>query len=137
MGTAQNKLIVEKYNKEVIEPGNIELLKEILTEDFINHSALPGMPSGIDGMIYFFAEVLHKAFAEITVEIKEMIAEGDKVTTRKEIKGTHQGPLLGIPATGKKVVIKVIDILTIENGKVKEHWGENNFASVIQTLSAN
>ena len=134
MSVAQNKALVQRYNKEVIESGNMNLLKQILTTDFTNHSALQGMSSGIDGMIYFFTGILHAAFSDIKVDIQDMIAEGDKVTTRKVITGTHQGALMGIPATGRQVAIKVIDILTVENGRIKEHWGENNFGSVIQGL---
>jgi predicted ester cyclase len=136
MSIEQNKSLVVRYNKEVIETGNLELLKELATPDFINHSALEGMSAGIDGLIYFFTGILHTAFPGLKVNILDMIAEGDKVTTRKSITGTHHGAIFGIPATGRQVEIKVIDILTIENSKIKEHWGENNFASVIQSLQA-
>ena len=134
MSIAQNKAVVVPYNKEVIETGNMDLLKEMVTPDFTNHSALEGMSAGIDGLIYFFTGILHTAFTGLKVDVQDMIAEGDKVTTRKVITGTHQGTLMGIPATGKQVTIKVIDILTIDNGKIKEHWGENNFAAVMQSL---
>ena len=68
--------------------------------------------------------------------LHEMIAEANKVTTRKTISGMHSSELFGIPATGKKVAITVIDILTIDNGKIIEHWGENNFGAVMQSLQA-
>ncbi|WP_207534494.1 ester cyclase [Desertivirga arenae] len=58
-----------------------------------------------------------------------MLAEGDKVVSRKEISATHTGELMGIPATGKTITLKVIDILALENGKICDHWGENNFVS--------
>ncbi len=136
MSIEQNKSLVLKYNKEVIENCNMEVFKEITTPDFINHSTAPGIAGDREGMIYFFSGILHLAFPGLKVEILDSIAEGDKVTTRKIITGTHQGELFGIPATGKAVRISVIDILTIENEKVKEHWGENNFAAVVQSLRA-
>lgn len=136
MSVEQNKSLVLKYNKEVIENCNMEIFKEITTPDFINHSAAEGIAGDREGMIHFFSGILHQAFPGLKVNILDSIAEGDKVTTRKIITGTHQGMLLGIPATGKNVRISIIDILTIENGKVKEHWGENNFLAVIQSLKA-
>ncbi|MDR3679516.1 MAG: ester cyclase [Flavipsychrobacter sp.] len=136
MSLAQNKSLVVKYNKEVIETDNMVLLQEMVATDFINHSALEGMSPGIDGLIYFFTDIMHSAFSSLKVDVQDMIAEDNKVTTRKVITGIHQKPLFGIPATGKQVTIKVIDILTIENNKIKEHWGENNFAAVIQSLQA-
>lgn len=135
MNEEANKAIVMRYNKEVIEGGNMELLKGLVSPYFVNHSGAPGMPEGVDGLIYFFTQVLHRSFSDIKVEIKEMLAEGNKVATRKEITATHTGQLMGIPPTGKAVTLKVIDILAVEHGRISDHWGENNFISVLQSLS--
>ncbi len=134
MSTVQNKFLVEKYNKEVIEKGNMEVLKEIAAFNFINHSAPEGMPSGLDGMEYFFTNILHAAFSDIEVRIEDMIADEHKVATRKVISGIHAGKLMDIDPTGKKVTINVIDILNIEDGKITAHWGQNNFTEVLQSL---
>lgn len=136
MSTVANKTLLLKYNKEVIENGDMEVLKQIASSDFINHSAPEGMSPGLDGIIYFFTQIIHTAFTDLTVEVLDMVAEDNKVVTRKEIKGTHTGTLLGIPPTGQKVTIKVIDIFTVRDGKLTEHWGENNFGSVIQSLQS-
>jgi predicted ester cyclase len=136
MNTEANKSIVTRYNKEVIEGGKMELLKEMVSHAFVNHSGVPGMPEGVDGLVYFFTGILHSAFSGIQVEIKEMIAEGSKVATRKEITGTHSGELMGMPASGKQVTIKVIDILIIKDGQITDHWGENNFFGVLHSLQA-
>lgn len=134
MKTEENKALLVRYNKEVIENGDMNSFREIATSDFFNHSAPEGTPSDIDGVIYFFANVLHMAFSEIKVEVLDMVAEDDKVVTRKVISGKHTGELFGIAPTAKKVEIKVIDIFTVYDGKLKEHWGENNFGAVIQSL---
>ena len=134
MNTEANKALVTRYNKEVIEGGNMEVLKQITSPQFINHSGAPGMPEDLEGMIFFFTGILHGAFSDVKVESKEMLAEGDKVATRKEIHGIHTNELMGIPATGKTIIIKVIDILTVYDGLITEHWGENNFSAVVQGL---
>lgn len=136
MNTEANKLIVTRYNKEVIEGGNMALLQEMVDPAFVNHSAVPGMPEGVDGLIYFFTSILHGAFSDIKVEVRDMVAEGEKVTTRKEITGVHTGELMGIRASGKQVTIKVIDILAVRDGKISDHWGENNFFAVLQSLQS-
>ena len=51
-----------------------------------------------------------------------MIAEGDKVVTRKTLHGTHEGDFMGIPSTGKRVAFDVIDIVRYGNGQLVEHW---------------
>ncbi|MBS7562910.1 ester cyclase [Mucilaginibacter sp. Bleaf8] len=136
MSTEANKSLITRYNKEVIEGGNMELLKEMVSPDFVNHSGVPGMPEGVDGLIYFFTGILHGAFSDIKVEIKDMFAEDNKVATRKEITAIHTMELMGIPASQKHVIIKVIDILAVNDGKITDHWGENNFFTVLQSLQA-
>jgi len=73
---------------------------------------------------------------DLTVEIHDQIAEGDKVTTRKTLRGTHCGELLGIPATNKRVEIQVIDIVRLSDGRYVEHWGVNTLPSVLSQLRA-
>jgi predicted ester cyclase len=70
------------------------------------------------------------------VTIHDQIAEGDKVTTRKTISGTHTGPFAGIAPTGKPVSIDVIDVVRVRNGQYVEHWGINTLPSVLAALKA-
>ena len=59
------------------------------------------------------------------MELPDRAAEGDKVTTRRTLRGVQRGELLGIPATNETVAIEVIDIVRLENGQYAEHWGVN------------
>lgn len=130
-----NKAVVRRFNQEVIGEGNVESFKELMDENFINHSAPAGADNGPQGMINTFNNVLRPAMPDMQVTIFDQIAEGDKVTTRKNISGTHTGTLMGIAATGKKVSIDVIDIVRIKDGKYFEHWGINTLPSVLAQLS--
>ena len=56
--------------------------------------------------------------------------------THKTCRATHQGPLWGIPATGKSVTFDVIDIFTVAGGQLTEHWAVADFLSVMQQLGA-
>ncbi len=60
------------------------------------------------------------AFPDERMVMEDVIAEGNKVITWAYIVGTHEGPLEGIPATGKRVKVKDVDLFRIENGKVVE-----------------
>ena len=128
-----NKKIVSRFNKEVIEQGNLESFNELMDKDFINRTA-PPTSNGPDGMWHTFNNILRPAFSDLKVEIDDQIAEGDKVTTRKAILGTHTGVLMGIPPTHRKIKIDVIDIVRLNNGKYIEHWGINTFQSIIEEL---
>ena len=64
------------------------------------------------------------------------VAEGDRVTTRKTIRGTHAGPLPDIAPTGMVVAIEVIDIVRLRDGRYIEHWGINTLPAVLAQLRA-
>lgn len=136
MSTEQNKSLIKRFNEEVLEKGNMDVLRQLATPDFIDYSAPAGRPPGLDGMIHFLTSIVHAAFSDLKVSINDMVAEHDKVVTRKIITGIHSGALMGIPATGKNISISVIDIMSIKDGKITAHWAEHNFPSVIQSLMA-
>jgi len=129
-----NKAAVLRFNKEVIEQGKEASLRELVAESFVNRSAPPGSPAGRDAMWFFLGTILRGAFPDLEVEVHDQVAEGDKVTTRKTIRGTHKGELFGIAPTEKKAEIQVIDVVRLENGRYVEHWGVNTLSEVIAQL---
>jgi predicted ester cyclase len=132
----KNKAVVVRFNKEVIEGGSEEAFRDLMAPDFVNRTAAPGVAPGPDGMLFTFNRILRPALPDLRVEIHDQIAEGDKVTTRKTLHGTHRGELLGIPPTNRAVAIDVIDIVRVKDGRYAEHWGINTLASVLTQLRA-
>ena len=65
-----------------------------------------------------------------------MIAEGGKVVIRQTWSGTHKGEFMGVPATGKRVSIAVIDIIRVADGRFVEHWGQLDMMGMMQQLGA-
>jgi predicted ester cyclase len=131
---AANKAAVRRFNKEVIEGGDEGVFHELMAPEFVNRSVAPGMSAGPDGMLFTFNQILRSALPDLTVEIHDQVAEGDKVTTRKTIRGTHRGASFGIPPTGMAIAIEVIDIVRLKDGRYVEHWGVNTLASVVAQL---
>jgi len=136
MTTAQNKAIVSRVNKEFIEGGNVNTVREIFAPEFINHTAPPGSPQGPDAVIYFFNQLIKPAFPDLKVEIHEMVAEGDKVTTRKSFHATHKGEFFGVKPTNKNVVMDVIDIIQLRDGKYIAHWGILDMHSLMTQITS-
>jgi predicted ester cyclase len=132
----ENKAIIRRYNHEGIAQGNTATLEALLAPDFINQSAPAGMDAGRGGMFYFFLHILQPALSNLQVEILDQVAEGDKVTTRKAITGTHTGELLGLAPTQQLVVLNVIDIYRLRQGQLVEHWGLTTLSDVIAQLAA-
>ena len=120
MSVEQNKSLVRRLIGEAQENGRLDVVDELLAEDFVDHSPLPGVPPTREGVKMLFAG-LRAAFPDLRVTISEQIGENDRVATRKTFRGTHQGDFLGVPPSGRPVEFEVIDILTIEGGRIREH----------------
>lgn len=135
MSTDANKALVCRLVKEAQEGGELAVVDELLAEDFVDHSPLPGVPPTRDGVRALFAG-LRAAFPDLRVTIHEQIAEGNQVVTRKTFEGTHGGAFMGIPATGNKIAFTVIDILTLRDGKIREHRLVLDQLHLLQQLGA-
>jgi len=131
---SENKAVVTRFNKEFLEKGNTDILKEIVADDFINHTAAGSVPNNVEGLKQFVG-MLHKGFSNFRIDIHEQVGEHDLVATRKTIHATHTGEIMGHQPTGKQVVFNVIDFVRLRDGKYIEHWGRNDIMQVIQQLS--
>lgn len=132
---ADNKLVVQRFNQEVIAQGNRASFEQLMDPAFVNHAAPAGADTGPAGMWHTFTQVLRPALPDLVVTIEEQVSEGDLVTTRKHLTGTHTGPLLGVAPTGRVVTIQVIDIVRVRDGRYLEHWGINNLPTVLHQLA--
>jgi steroid delta-isomerase-like uncharacterized protein len=121
MSAEQNKALVRRIVDEAQSGHNLGVVDELLAADFVDHSVPPGLPPSREGVKMQFA-MFFNAFPDLHVVIHDQVAEGDRVVTRKTFHGTHQGDLMGIPATGRSVAFDVIDILRVQNGKITDHW---------------
>ena len=133
MSTEENKAIVRRFVDEVQSKGNIDAIDELCSPEFINHSAPPGVPSNCEGVKQVTA-MFRQAFPDSYFTVEDMLAEGDKVATRKTFHGAHRGEFMGIPPTGQRVSIGLIDIVRIVDGQVVEHWSMGDNLGMMQQL---
>jgi predicted ester cyclase len=74
------------------------------------------------------------AFHGLHVTIDDIIADGDKVIARFTARGIHKGEFMGLPPTGKAIIMTGIEIFRIKEGKIAELWGEANLMGLMQQL---
>jgi len=134
MSLQENKALVRRFVEEVQNQHNLAALDVLCSPDFVDHSGITNPPNR-EGSKQFFT-VLFAAFPNMRFTIRQQLAEGDKVMTHKTFQGTHQGPFMGIPATGKQVAFDVIDIFTVANGNLTDHWAVADQFSLMQQLGA-
>jgi steroid delta-isomerase-like uncharacterized protein len=130
-----NKAIVRRLIEEAQEQGNHATIDELLTDDFVDHTPLPGVPGNRDG-IHILFDALRSAFPDLRITISEQIADEHRVVTRKTFNGTHGGSFIGIPASGNRVAFEVVDILALRDGKILEHRVIFDQLSLLQQLGA-
>jgi steroid delta-isomerase-like uncharacterized protein len=128
-----NKALVWRFVDEVQSRGNIDLIDEICSPEFVNHSAPPGIPADREGVKAVTA-MFRGAFPDSYFTVEDMMAEGDKVATRKTFHGTQEGEFMGIPPSGRSVSMGLIDIVRISDGRVVEHWSMGDSLGLMQQL---
>jgi predicted ester cyclase len=133
VSTEDNKALVRRFVDEVQSAGNIDLIDEICSPEFVNHSAPPGIPADCEG-IKIVTVMFRRAFPDSYFTVEDMMAEGDKVATRKTFHGTHEGEFMGIPPSGRSVTMGLIDIVRISEGRVVEHWSMGDSLGMMQQL---
>lgn len=121
MSAAQNIELVRRFVEEAQTRHNLAAVDQYLSSDFVDHSVPPGLPPDREGVKMQFG-MFFSALPDLQAIIHDQIGDEDKVVTRKTLRGTHQGDLMGIPPTGKTLDIEVIDILRVQNGKITDHW---------------
>jgi predicted ester cyclase len=67
-------------------------------------------------------------------KVEHMVAAGDMVATYKTFTGTHEGELMGIPPTGRRVTIRVMDFVRYRDGRLSEHWNIVDVAGLMAQL---
>ena len=92
--------VVRRFVTEVISQGQMDLAAEFVWEDVVEQVPLPGQGPGLEGLKDILRG-MRAAFPDLNFSIEEQISEGDKVASRFEWTGTHQGEFLGVPATGR------------------------------------
>ncbi len=123
MATEQTKAVVHRFHSEVWNEHNLAVLDELVHPDFQpTPTADPNAPRGPQAARNFMV-TLFAAFPDLTSSEDDLFAEGDKAALRWTIRGTHQGALWGMPATGNTITLSGMDLLEITDGKIAKDWG--------------
>ncbi len=131
---ANKQIIIQyyaAYNKNVTT-GKADFFDQFLAANYVDHQSPPdaqGVQVVKDGYLSGL-----KIFPDAHIDSYDLIAEGDEVVDRNTFYGTQKGPLGGIPASNKLVVSNGMDIYRLADGKVVEHWGQNDDLALMQQL---
>jgi steroid delta-isomerase-like uncharacterized protein len=116
------KDIVRQFTERVVNGGDLDAARELMAEDFLDHNRLPDEEPGLAGVTAAFAEI-RAAFPDLRLTVEDVVAEGDRVAARVTWRGTHRGPFLGVPPTGRRFEVTSISINRIADDRIVERWG--------------
>ena len=133
MSTEENKALAKRAWEEVFNQKKLEVIDEVITSDYIYHGPQGHEFRGAESVKQFLS-VYFEAFPDFHIEIKDLIAEGDKVVSHVISSGTHKGELKGIAPTGKKVALTTILISRVAGGKLAEVWESRDDLGMLQQL---
>jgi len=111
-------------------------LEELIAPGYVDHnSPESGCPTG-PARVAQVSRQLQTAFPDLTYDVEDIVAEGDRVALRLLLRGTHDGPLmgLGLPGTGKRVAMKQIHLVRLEDGKIVDHWAVRDDLGMLRQL---
>src|SRR5689334_14996368 len=116
MSANENKALVARLIEEAFNQGRLAVIDALVAPDYVNHAAgFPDAPG--PAAMTRFVTTYRTAFPDYACTIEAQIAEGETVVTRWTVRGTHHGPLMGIPPTGKRVTLPGIVIDRIVDGR--------------------
>ncbi|WP_168735341.1 ester cyclase [Pseudothauera rhizosphaerae] len=117
---AANIAIVKRFLDEVVNGGRFELVDQLWASDLVWRGASLGELRGIEAYRKALESSVGGSFSRMHLDIKDVIASGDKVVVHFTNSGINTGPFLGRPATGKYAVWEGIGIYRVVNGKIAE-----------------
>src|SRR5690242_15545946 len=134
MSKEQNAAALTKF-AEAVNTANYELFDQVVAPDSVDHDPAPGQVAGPKGYRDLFTE-MRRAFPDMTVDLAALVQGEDTIAFAYTFKGTHNGVLMGIPATGKKVQIRGMQMSKFKDGKMVERWGSSDQLGMLQQIGA-
>ena len=132
----KNKAVMRRWFDEVWNQGRTDAIDELLAEDVVIHGLVDAAGYPVCGAQAFrdFHQQFRGAFPNINITVEDVIAEGDRVVARCDVRGQHSGDHLGFKATNAPVQFTGIAIVRIENGRIAEAWNQFDFMEMNKQL---
>jgi steroid delta-isomerase-like uncharacterized protein len=129
LGAISHRIFDEVWNQK-----NLSIADEVIASGFVAHDPHGSSPrSGPEGYKEFVREYL-AAFPDLHLTVEDQVCNETAVATRWTCTGTHNGPLFGIPPTGRRVTLSGIAYSRFENGKCTVTWNSWDALSLMQQL---
>jgi steroid delta-isomerase-like uncharacterized protein len=129
-----NKQLVDAFIQALFTDGDLGAVDRYLDPNMVNHDRpFPGASDGPEGMRQA-AAMFRRALPDWHSEVEQLVAEGDTVVERFTASGTHRGELMGVPGTGKVIVLQGIQMFRVKGDRIVERWGRLDELGLLHQL---
>ena len=136
--TPQNLLLCHNFAQKMINERDLSSAPQLIAADSVHHE-FGDVPSEFQRGPRAMAQFLNlylRAFPDLRLTFEDALADRDRVVTRWRLEGTHNGPLMGIAPSGRRISIEGIRIDRVENGKIAESWMQMDTMSLLEQIGA-
>ena len=130
----ESKGLLRRITDEIWNKRRLDLIDELIADDFVDHIEMPGIEGSGRERYRASVTAVHAAFPDYHEEILWSVAEGDRAVSYVRLTGTHEGPLYGMEATGRRVDYNAMGALRFASGRAIERWGVGDSAAMMQQL---
>jgi steroid delta-isomerase-like uncharacterized protein len=128
------KFLVRRIFDQAFNQGDLAIVDELVAVDGVARITSWGMPTGRMGLKQWIA-TFRLAFPDLHCTVEDEIYHEDKFAAHWTMCGTHWGPFLGNPPTGRPITVQGIIFARIENGQIVENWTLVDQMGMLQQLS--
>jgi steroid delta-isomerase-like uncharacterized protein len=133
--TMQDNLAAQQKFGSAVSTGELELLRDLIASDVVDHDPAPDQGAGPEGYIRMFS-AMRTSFPDLEVSLDQLVADENKVAIAYTIIGTHKGEFMGVAPTGRKVRARGVQIARFRDGKMVERWGSSDQLGILQQIGA-
>ena len=119
---------------DAMNAGQLEKIRDLVTDDFIDHGSPVPLPPGPDGYIAILTFVT--TVLQISYEVHDIVAAGDMVAVRATAQGVNNVSPQGIETTGRPFAMKTAHFFRSRDGRLCEHWGIRDELDVLYQVGA-
>ena len=138
MSVQNNLLLCLNFGQKMINERDLSRASEFIAPRSVHHE-FGDVPADFQGGPRAMAQFLNlylRAFSDLRLTFEDAMADRDRVVTRWHLEGTHDGPLLGIAPSARRVSIEGIRIDRIEDGKIAESWMQWDMLTLLEQIGA-
>ena len=127
-----NKALTEQWFEQVWTVGRHDAIDELAHENLVAHGLYLENGEAVVTRDQFkeFHREFCGALSGISIDVEDLVAEGDKVAARCTARGIHSGDNPG----DTPVEFTGISIVRFENGQIIEAWNEFDFLRLFKQI---